>query len=337
MKINNHYVPKTYLKQWAKGTKIYEYALLVSHERVPKWKEASISRTSSVNSLYIYYDKGEMNDEMEDYFSEEFEMKYTSFINKVNTYLPFDENDNEYVAKLIASQYLRTLSGFHRIQKFIVESFPSTIEEIITDMEKENHETEIFTVKNESKQNSLIPLNLDFYDISQEKAALKVETYAGKSLWIFAMKHMLSSTYKVLNEISWCVYDAPTNFSWVTTDDPVIFLNYYGNEGYDFNGGWGRKNTNIIFPLSPKKLLFAQIGQVPKASYKTATYSFANTIQKYIVEHAFSKIYSEDKNNRITKIRKRTADKKKFNEFYDSVKRFHESYIENEVPYLSKN
>ena len=278
MKINNHYVPKTYLKQWAKETKIYEYALLVSHESIPKWKKASISRTSSVNSLYIYYDKGEMNDEMEDYFSEEFEMKYTSFINKVNSYLPFEENDIEYMSKLIASQYLRTLSGFHRIQKFIIKSFPNTIEEIITDMEKGNHKTDFITVENESKQNNFIPLKLDIYDVNQEKAALKVETYAGKSLWIFAMKHMLNSTYKILNKISWCVYDAPPNFSWVTSDDPVIFLNYHKNENYDFNGGWGSKNTIIIFPLSPKKLLFAQIGQVQKSSYRTATYSFANAI-----------------------------------------------------------
>lgn len=88
-------MPKTYLKQWANNNKIYEYNLLVPHEKYPKWKSVSISRTSSLDSLYLYYDEGEITDEMEDFFSSEFEMQYSSFIDKINSYSILDENDKE--------------------------------------------------------------------------------------------------------------------------------------------------------------------------------------------------------------------------------------------------
>lgn len=293
MKINNHYVPKTYLKQWATETKIYEYALLVPHKDIPKWKEASISRTSSINSLYLYYDEGDMNDEMEDYFSEEFEMKYNSFIMKVNSHLLLDESDNEYISKLVACQHIRTLNGFLMVQEMITKDFNKMAEGVVSKMEKEFHETGTLAVKNETEHSNFIPLKVDINKDDNQQAKLEIQGYAGKSLWIYAIKHLLSSTYKILNNVSWCIYDAPPNFSWATTDDPVIFLNYYGKDDYDFKGGWGIENTNIIFPLSPKKLLFAEVGKNQK-NYGIATYSFANSIQKYIVEHAYSKVYSNE-------------------------------------------
>lgn len=335
MKINNHYVPKTYLKQWSDGTKVYEYKLLSPHKDVPKWKKASISKTSSVNSLYLYYDKGEMNDEMEDYFSEEFEMKYTTFINKINSYVPLDDKDNDYISKLVASQYLRTLNGFRKVQEIILNQFPEIINDVVSEMEKEFYETGTLLVNENNEKDNFIPLKVNIHDINNRKSGLEVQSYAGKSLWIYAMKHLLDSTYKVLNNTSWCIYDAPPNFSWVTTDDPVIFLNYYERNNYDFKGGWGIENTNIIFPLSPEKLLFTQIGQVQK-NYAVATYSFANTIQEYIIEHAYSKIYSNEKKHKVTKLRKRIIDEKLFKDFTNSLKDFHENYINNEVPYLRK-
>lgn len=160
MKINNHYVPKTYLKQWADGTKVYEYTLLVPHKDVPKWKKVSVSKTSSVNSLYLYFDKGGMNDEMEDYFSEEFEMKYNSFLNKINSYTSLDAKDKDYISKLVASQSLRTLNGFHKVQEIVSKQFPEIIETVVSEMEKEFHETGTLSSIEEYGKNNFIPLSI---------------------------------------------------------------------------------------------------------------------------------------------------------------------------------
>lgn len=336
MKTNNHYVPRTYLKQWANGSQIFEYTLIVSHENVPVWKESSISRTSSVESLYVYFDKGELNDEMEDFFSEKFEMKYNSFLDKINSRLQLDEQDKDYISKLVASQHLRTLNGFRKIQRIVEEKWPEIIEKLVKKMEDEIKINGTLTVKEVNKDDALVPLKVKIHSINDEESSLELQSYNGKSYWIFAMKHLLESTYKVLNNVSWCIFDAPQDFSWVTTDDPIIFLNYHGPINYDFEGGWGVKNTNIIYPLTPKKLLFAEIGRTLK-TYDTATHEFAKLMQEYIVMHAFSCVYSNEKNQEITEIRKRIVNQKMFKELNDSLKKLHKDYMSYEVPYLKRD
>ncbi|WP_192987768.1 DUF4238 domain-containing protein [Carnobacterium mobile] len=335
MKINNHYVPKTYLKQWAIEKRIYEYNLLVSHNKCPKWNNVSISRTSSLDSLYLYYDEGEITDEMEDFFSIEFEMQFSSFINKINSYSILDVNDKEYISKLVASQYLRTLKGFYRIQKIVIDTFPDIIKDLVFSMEQELKTPRTLRVDNKSKSeyDNFIPLKVDIQELDEKKTGLNVQTIAGKSLWLFGIKHLLTSTYKTLNKITWCVYDAPNNFEWATSDDPVIFLNYYNKNNYNFDGGWGVDNTNIIFPLSPTKLLFATIGHSTPL-YQKATVTFAEEIQRYIVENAYSKVYSRVAVQRITKMRKRHVDEEEFKKFNNSLKNFHDNYMNNELPLL---
>ena len=336
MKVNNHYVPKTYLKQWANKTKIFEYSLLVSHQEIPKWKESSISHTANINSLYIYYDGEDMSDEMEDFFSEEFEMKYNSFLENLNPEKKFSEVERDYISKLIASQHLRTLKGFNRVQKFVVDTFPETIKEVCEELNQRWEITKSIPKTEEHEQGKFMPVKTTIITDDCNDTMLKIETYAGKSYWLVAMKHLLQSTYKVLNNVSWCVYDAPKNYNWVTSDDPVIFLNYYGKNSYDFEGGWGNENTNIIFPLTPKKILFGQIGMELK-NHDIATYEFADEIQKYIVENAYGKVYSIEKNVQIPKIRKRIVDQELFYKFQQSLKNFHSEYLDNELPYLKNS
>lgn len=68
MKINNHYVPQIYLKQWEQKHKIYTYELLVPNKKCPIWKRESISRTSSLDYLYLYNINKEVSEELEDFF-----------------------------------------------------------------------------------------------------------------------------------------------------------------------------------------------------------------------------------------------------------------------------
>lgn len=337
MKRNNHYVPKTYLKQWANNNKIYEYNLLVSHENFPKWNRVSISRTSSLDSLYLYSNKGQLTDEMEDFFSTEFEMQYSSFIDKIETYSILDNNDKEYISKLVASQYIRTLKGFSRIQKTMIDTFPDIIEELAVSITQKFKTTESLqgNDKPNLKYDKFIPVDIDIQKKDENNPFLNVQTVAGKSMWLFGIRHLLTSTYKTLNNISWCIYDSPDNFEWATSDDPVIFLNFYNKNNYHFDGGWGTDNTNIIFPLSPTKLLFATVGQSTPL-YQKASQSFAEEIQKYIVESAYSKVYSRTNINKITKIRKRRVDEEEFKKFNNSLKNLHGNYMREEVPLLKK-
>ena len=46
---------------------------------------------------------------------------------------------------------------------------------------------------------------------------------------------------------------------------------------YDFNGGWGKKHSNIIMPISPKCLLFTEIG----TKFKTPIFDCSREWSEY--------------------------------------------------------
>ena len=87
---------------------------------------------------------------------------------------------------------------------------------------------------------------------------LRVESIVGRGYWLFAIKQLLTKTINVLLQHKWTILQSPTELKWLTSDDPVIKLNYYNPQKYDFGGGWGSLGTEIFLPLSPKYLLYTK-------------------------------------------------------------------------------
>ena len=102
-----------------------------------------------------------------------------------------------------------------------------------------------------SNGSEYIPLRLT-KGIEPGKAfgTLKAEVVAGRGLWLFSIKHTLTSTLRVLHQHRWSILTPPDGLSWFTSDDPVIRLNYCADGRYDFRGGWGNPGTEILLPLS---------------------------------------------------------------------------------------
>ena len=58
--------------------------------------------------------------------------------------------------------------------------------------------------------------------------------------------HLLDETIKVLHKHEWKIINLDDKVKIPTSDDPVICLNYYSNNNYDFGGGWN--NIEESFP-----------------------------------------------------------------------------------------
>lgn len=106
-------------------------------------------------------------------------------------------------------------------------------------------------------------------------------------------KHLLTSTVRVSERLNWQVLHASDDVSFPTSDDPVICLNYNNERDYDFDGGWGIKHGNILMPISPKLLLFSEIGE--KGSYPDLDYSpmYSKLFREMIIRHAHRYVYAE--------------------------------------------
>jgi Protein of unknown function (DUF4238) len=71
---DNHYVPQGYLKQWASPQKrLWVYRILVSHPRVPVWKETSVRGVAYHQHLYTRLAAGRETDDFERWLDREFE------------------------------------------------------------------------------------------------------------------------------------------------------------------------------------------------------------------------------------------------------------------------
>jgi len=116
---------------------------------------------------------------------------------------------------------------------------------------------------------------------------------------------------KALKSHKWSIVRPASGYSWFTSDHPVVKLNYNDEDNYDLKGGWGSENTDIFMPLSPKHLLFTQVGSdIPeKLKFRSKETKF---FQKCIAERALRWIFSKDRLNVINKLRPRHIDPELF-------------------------
>ena len=129
----------------------------------------------------------------------------------------------------------------------------------------------------------------------------------GRQMWLASMRLLLTTTVGVLYQHRWSIIRAPDGISWLTSDDPVIRLNYNTEQDYDFGGGWGSPGSEFIFPLSGKHLLYTQVGKRHEPRI-TGAPELAQRLQRIIAEHAHRWIYSAAPLEDIETLRPRKVD-----------------------------
>ncbi|HAB60101.1 MAG TPA: hypothetical protein DCE48_05230, partial [Lachnospiraceae bacterium] len=127
-------------------------------------------------------------------------------------------------------------------------------------LEKLSQMTELpNNIPDKKKFDELIPIKYTDIGSSEEGYKnIKVESIEGKSTWLWAIQHLLDEPLKILHQHKWSIISCDEEMP--TSDDPVICLNYYGHNDYNFNGGWNQKGTEILCPISPHKILYTQVG-----------------------------------------------------------------------------
>lgn len=164
-----------------------------------------------------------------------------------------------------------------------------------------------------------------------EWGQLKTEVLLGRGLWLFSIRHVLLNTYRVLNTHTWSILQAPEGMEWITSDNPVVKLNYYGEGSYDFKGGWGNEGSEIIFPLSPELLLYTQVGN--KARMNTVSIELATTLNRFIAENAHRHIFASNPTDGISSIIPRVVDKIAYDDEKREWETWHTRQMELEKEY----
>jgi hypothetical protein len=313
LKIENHYVPCVYLKNFANSEgKVAVYKLLVSHQNVRQWRFSSPRGITYLSHLYTRIISGTETDEIETWLSENFEASAEEAIYRAVHDKALKEAHWQALIRFTAAQHVRTPARLLERMRFWQNAMPFVLDEALKDAVKkwsDSKKSGAAVAPISAPNSEYIPLNVRTEATTgHSMGTLMVETVIGRGLWLFTVKHLLTTTLNVLLNHRWTVLRPFSGMAWFTSDDPVITLNYNGPNNYDFRGGWGSKGSEILLPLGPKHLLYTQIGRRPPRRGSMFSHTQTSILQQIIAEHAFRMIIATEPIDKIPEIRPRTVD-----------------------------
>jgi hypothetical protein len=326
----NHYVSQGYLKRWAPSHKrLWVYRVLVSHIQVPAWKEASVKGVAYHSHLYTRIAAGRETDDFERWLDREYEAPAEEPLEKATSDARLTPDDWKCLVRFVAAQDVRTparlVESSQRWNQILPGILDTTLREAVRKLGESGDREEIVRQEPTGETEYIhIPLRVTReVEPGRNAGKLKAEVVVGRSVWLFSMQHLLTKTVTVLQQQRWTILSPPEGMYWLTSDDPVIKLNYYRPGTYDFKGGWGNPGTEILLPLSPRHLLYTRVddrpprrGEIPRDQ--------AEMIQRLIAEHAHRLIFAAEPDPEVPRLRPRTVNADLWRDENDLWRKWHE-------------
>jgi hypothetical protein len=336
----NHYVPCMYLKRFADPAGcISEYRLLVSRQRVKQWKQVRISAVGYKRDLYTRCVLGTETDEVEKWLDQGFEHPADGPIGKVQRDEQLEASDWGVLVRFLASQIVRTPAFFIGMQPTWDKMMPGVLENSMRDVKEKlqrARDTGEPPPRVEHRDPAPIPLRVHREDVPEEGIAkITVEVLMGRSLWHNSMRHMLTSTVKVLLEHRWSILLAGFGLQFFTSDDPVVRLNYHSESQFDFNGGWGSVGTEIFLPLTPRHLLYTKVGSWSEPRGIILSDSETHNFRQMIARHAHRSIFALTQDSGIPQLRPRIVNARMVIDEEEQWRRWHEEQNQAEAKLMS--
>ena len=326
---NNHYVPQTYLKHWGGADgRVWAYRVLVPHQNVPLWKPASVKGLGYHAHLYTRVVASGLTDEVERWLGADFETPAGAAIQKVVDDACLTSQDWSHLIRFLAAQDVRTPARLMEMFQTWHQTLPKLIKETL-----EESVQKLETSRREGKPlDHSRHINAEYFPVrvttelvpGERQGILRAETVVGRGLFLFNLKHLLTKTVNALLAHKWTVLRSPKGIEWLTSDDPVIRLNFQNPTRYDFGGGWGSAGTEIFLPLSPRHMLYTKIGTRPPPRGTVVSTEIASQLQCFTVEHAHRLVIATVPDISVSEIRPRVVDSVACGAEADHWKRWHE-------------
>jgi len=336
---DNHYVPCEYLKAWESSPgRLWLYRVLVSHANVPLWNEKSIRGVAYHAHLYTRLAVGGATDEIEQWFDREYETPAAEVLQKVVSNSRIQPSDWRVLIRFLAAEDVRTPARLVEFLRRWYESFPDFFQRTL---EKSVEKLESMKARGEEIRTAPFP-QADYFPIrvtteiepGQEFGTIKAESVVGRALWLFSIKYLLSKTAEVLQQHRWTIMAPPKGVEWFTSDDPVVRLNYYSHNKYNFSGSWKSKGTEIFMPIGPNHLLYTQVGSRPPKRGTQFSSEQAEIIRRCIAEHTHRFIFASKPDANIASLRLRTVSAELLKDEEAQWSKWHKEQTESEKKLL---
>ncbi len=330
---DHHFVPRLYLKQWSVGGMISASPLLVPNDGVAQWKRRSLASIAYRQHLYTQMVGGVESDGFERWLDREFEAPAERPIMRAVTEMRLGPDDWRALVRFAVAQDVRTprrLKEFmHRQADELPELLESTLNSVLQRPRLEEKSAPQGAVSGDG-----LPMKISVEPQEDGSGILKAEVVVGRSMWIWAMKQLLTTTIEKVSYKGWSILKAAEGCIWPTSDNPLIKLNYENEHSYDFEGGWVVRNGDILLPLSPTHLLHRCGGRRSLRKNTRLSSKTSDMIKKIIVEHADRYVFTSEEFD-VGKYRRRRVDLSQYLRERDEWKRWHREQLASEFRHES--
>ena len=313
---DNHFVSQGYLRNWASDDKsIYSYRVLVSHVDVPEWTLRSIATTAFQRDLYTTVAaSGKESDSLERWLAREIEDPALEAIGRAISGKRLHPIDWHHMAMFFAAQDLRTPTRFIESMGGWKNELPELIQKSLEDAVRRLGEAtrsglplEVPPPAEEPEPGPQVQVEVK---PSKTEGTREIHAYitAGRALWVHEIKRLLTGQARRLTEHKWSIARPAVGHSWLTSDHPALKLNYHEDGNYNLGGGWGSRGTELILPISPKHLLYAQVGHRHSPRFPF-TEDQTMKVNRFLAERAHRMIFAWEPLAAVSQWRPRIADR----------------------------
>ena len=332
----HHSVPRDYLRQWSHdGLRVNSYRILVPDAGYPVWELRAIRSLSRYNELYTSVSSGDESDTFERWMNEEIETPAAEALDRATSDQSLSRGDCQALVRYLALLDLRTPAAYLEFVKRWNKQLPATMNEVMERVKREIHRAAkrsrgLPPVPSESST-PRFPMKVSIVERpAMDKIELHAQLTLGRELWLHSIKNAVLNTSEILQRQHWVIFQPHRGFEWFTSDHPVLRLNFTDEHNYDFGGGWGRKNGEIVLPLSPYHLLYTKIGdRTPRSG--TLSSEHTALFQRLLAERAHRWIFSRGEPLRASWWRPRYVDRAAFHAEEAVWRTWHSEQTANEV------
>ena len=333
----SHYVPQAMLRRWSDdGTHLYAYRILVSSPKVQEWRRKSIRGLARQSDLYTVFGGGEELDDFERWLSSNYEQPGLEAIDKLVRRAQLTPSDWRSMARLVAAQDVRTplsfIESMRRWNQQIPEILDRTLQGSINRLEEASAKgVALHLTSEQSEFSNLLEINIEPPAVpGSDLASVQATVPIGRRFWVTSMRYLLTGAAETLCRHRWSVLEPANDQEWPLTDHPVLKLNYHGPGQYDFDGGWGNPGSEIMMPVSPRHLLYVQVG---KKSPNRLSFPPRHTslIQQLLVKRAHRWVFGRRREHWVADVRPRTVDRDQLAEEAAAWERWHRDQLQSEI------
>jgi hypothetical protein len=286
--------------------------------------------------LYTIFEGDQELDDFEQWLSTEFEQPGNAAIDKLLQGTQPRREDWDRLARLLAAQDLRTPATFLELMSRWERNLPDFLNRTLQESLEKLTEAKRMGLPLVARPvpgnefSKLLKISIERPVDSEAQTMIRAEIVAGRRLWLAAMRHLLRGVAEILCRHRWSIVEPGDDEEWPLTDHPVLNLNYYGPGRYDFGGGWGNRGTDIMMPLSPRKLLFVQVGKDAGRALKFPAEQ-TRLVRRLLCERAHRWIFATQPKEWVTEARARTVDAEAFAAEAQAWERWHPDQMQSEM------